>query len=655
PDPGPLSQTGHSQRVQAPVVNVIPSFPVSPSSFHDVKLEHDAPLVNPGDDFGIPPPQLGVSNEGTVHSLERGIPNPGPSQTQDIIHKIPNLFRLLDLVEDRGSGGIVEKIVIDQPSLHELINTLQPGSYDSVSKINFKSLDNLSIKPVGVYGDQSEILQFLKRVGCLDDISMNILAEGIKSEESPSKLRSGLYLIMGQGAHSHGPSELGYLVYWPEDTTWDDQASSLSDSIRRNRETFIRYLNKLADQVVALVSPSQADAFVWKKNAQNQAVPRHQQMHSAEARVHDFEVFELNEQEEDVIASPGFTVLVENVCCPLNDSKFTGTTPSLVAGEGGVGVVVKTRKPAYVESVEWDKNMTCDELYRLIQSSGDQPNLMLGNVSQGTMKTLDSNGLRERYPFIFKTYDERVTSVKNQVELREQTGKKQIQDHTEHDNRELLEEIQYMVRLEYSNIYPTFQVIPAPPHGPDISVSLRERYSNIGLSEIEEHIQQRVHRIKSKSFRLLKSKWLSIRDRLNNNADSPENNPTTIVNNALKEASSAINLMISGPKQRILDLIPGEESPSDSEFISDLHQRTEACSALQPFLDRTYSQLRRSLEKLDDSLQSGYLKKMVAEAHKSRRDALNEECGHERQSQLKEAFDTLVESLRQSMEPGPTD
>lgn len=41
------------------------------------------------------------------------------------------------------SCDIVEKIVIDQCSLHKLLNIVQPGSYDSVSKINFKALDKV--------------------------------------------------------------------------------------------------------------------------------------------------------------------------------------------------------------------------------------------------------------------------------------------------------------------------------------------------------------------------------------------------------------------------------------------------------------------------------------------------------------------------------
>ncbi|KAG8795912.1 hypothetical protein FRC12_008167 [Ceratobasidium sp. 428] len=87
----------------------------------------------------------------------------------NILRRVPNLFRLLDLVDERGSGGIVEKMVIDQTSLHHLLNTVQPGSYDSVSKINFKSLDELSIQATGLYGIRSEIVKYLKNARYLSD------------------------------------------------------------------------------------------------------------------------------------------------------------------------------------------------------------------------------------------------------------------------------------------------------------------------------------------------------------------------------------------------------------------------------------------------------------------------------------------------------
>ncbi|KAG8690824.1 hypothetical protein FRC11_008865, partial [Ceratobasidium sp. 423] len=183
-------------------------------------------------------------------------PDPTPD---DVLSSIPNLFRLLDLVDEHGSGGIVEKIVIDQDSLHRLLNIVRPGSYDSVSRINFKELDKLSVKPTGLYGSQSEIIRYLQQAQYLGDNSVALLSRVNKSSDSSPVLRSGLYLALHPDHNYLGPSKFAYIIYWPEDTTWDDQAAS--SSVRRNRVTFMRYLTKLADQTISLVSPSQARAF----------------------------------------------------------------------------------------------------------------------------------------------------------------------------------------------------------------------------------------------------------------------------------------------------------------------------------------------------------------------------------------------------------
>ena len=44
-------------------------------------------------------------------------------------------------------------------------------------------------------------------------------------------LRSGLYLMRGTA------QEITYAIYWPQDTTWDDDAIS---AVARNRVTFMR-------------------------------------------------------------------------------------------------------------------------------------------------------------------------------------------------------------------------------------------------------------------------------------------------------------------------------------------------------------------------------------------------------------------------------
>ena len=65
--------------------------------------------------------------------------------------------------------SLVDKVIISQNSLRAFINTVCPGAYASITKINFKSLDQYAIKPVGVYGSKEEIVRFLLELGVADD------------------------------------------------------------------------------------------------------------------------------------------------------------------------------------------------------------------------------------------------------------------------------------------------------------------------------------------------------------------------------------------------------------------------------------------------------------------------------------------------------
>ncbi|KAH7325387.1 hypothetical protein B0J17DRAFT_633087 [Rhizoctonia solani] len=591
--------------------NIAPPFSDSASSLCNLELNFDTRTIEPDDEFVPPILQAGTSNDmGNTHSHEATNLDTRLAQVKDVTEKIPNLFRLLDLVEDRGSGGIVEKVVIDQKSLHKLINTLQPGAYTSVAQIDLKLLDNLSIKPVGVYGDRSEILRFLKRVG-----SWMILR---------------LYLTVSQDLDSRGPPKLAYLIYWPENTTWDDQASSLSSSIRRNREAFIRYSTCIIGS---------GRSVCLEQGNEKQANTGHPRTQFINTRVHDFEVFEFNEQEEDVIATPGFTVSVENLCPPMGDLETHYIPPHLVAGERDIGVVVKEMKPAYIRPTEWDKDITKDELCELVQSVDNQPRLVLGDISQDTMDILKSSGLSERYPGVFELYDQSVRNINAQLEQRRRQGNEQLRSRTEQERRQLKEELH------------TFQTAPTMPNDSETTASLRAWYENSGLAQIEGHLRHQVHHVhlNNKDFRMLKSEWLSIRDRLNINYGSSGNDPSAIVAQALKDAFSALPRLVSGTKRMVKGLIPGTESLNDSDFVSELHQRTQECSALQQFLDKTYSRLQRSLEELDIAVQSNLLEKMIAEGQKARGDVLGKEHKYQHEVQLKEAFAVLVGSLRESM------
>jgi hypothetical protein len=110
-------------------------------------------------------------------------PSPPP---EDPSCPVKGMYRLLDLITEQGSSGlgnrlsyaisshplihfIVDKIVIAQQSLQAFINALSPGAYLSITKVNFKRLDNSSLKPLGVYGSREEIVRFLREIHAVDD------------------------------------------------------------------------------------------------------------------------------------------------------------------------------------------------------------------------------------------------------------------------------------------------------------------------------------------------------------------------------------------------------------------------------------------------------------------------------------------------------
>lgn len=94
------------------------------------------------------------------------------------------MYRILDLISERGTGGLgtmvhdvatsshirpVDKIIIAQDSLKRFLNEISPGAYMSSTKVDFKALDKFQAKPIGIYGSKDEIVRFLVSVGVIDN------------------------------------------------------------------------------------------------------------------------------------------------------------------------------------------------------------------------------------------------------------------------------------------------------------------------------------------------------------------------------------------------------------------------------------------------------------------------------------------------------
>jgi hypothetical protein len=65
-----------------------------------------------------------------------------------------------------------------------------------------------------------------------------------------------------------------------------------------------RYLTKITDQVIALISSEHAKTLVWRKESETCALPENEEYD----RLFSFEVEKKNEQEENVFARLGFSV-----------------------------------------------------------------------------------------------------------------------------------------------------------------------------------------------------------------------------------------------------------------------------------------------------------------------------------------------------------
>ena len=145
----------------------------------------------------------------------------------------------------------MEKVVIDQESLKRFINRVSPGAYVSLTKIDFQALDTTSVKPTGVYGSKERIVDLFLEIGVigphlfvisllqtsprhLSPLSTNALLASGDSSATPH-LRSGIYFVQPPSPSHDDPRF--FVIYWPEETTWDDDAVS---SVKRNRVTFMR-------------------------------------------------------------------------------------------------------------------------------------------------------------------------------------------------------------------------------------------------------------------------------------------------------------------------------------------------------------------------------------------------------------------------------
>ncbi|CEL64063.1 hypothetical protein RSOLAG1IB_11047 [Rhizoctonia solani AG-1 IB] len=581
----------------------------------------------------------------------------GPAN--DNVSNLPNIFRLLDLYRDHGSGGLVEKVLIDQSCLRRLLNTFVPGSYESVSKIDFKALDKCTIKPLGMYGSKHEILRFLSEMNCLTDNSEKLLLSSI---ETSSDLRSGLYLALPFGRGAEGTdTERAYIFYWPEDSTWDDKAIS---SVRRNRITFIRYLSKLTDQMIALISPDQARAMVWTASRRSANGHSNQPELFEESRMFSFEVERSTEQEEDAIALAGFTVKLDTYNAP----NFKGTVQTyLVPGEEKPGIITALLQPATALYKAQSETMYPMQLRSMIESK-TQP-IMLGNLPAEQLKILAEHGLREMYPKPFAQYEKRMELEEGNRNSEYNQSVQAMKDTIQQDMKDLNRFMVLSVRDCYSELHPSLGISGFTPENESPHWGrLREKY--LGLADVPQSLKKSLQSgdIEDPDFIDLKLAWHTIRDYL---LQDPPPLPTRQVafiaeivgdnsdggwsvvtrGKGTKHTSKRI---WQGVKKLVFDFFGYKAKPptsllSDLDFIRALRPLADMFPSISPFTEGITSYLHTYLHNLGKRLARNLLDKIVKEEERRLEDLISLQRATRSQEESQATKQSLLNELRTLM------
>ncbi|KAH8993666.1 hypothetical protein EDB83DRAFT_2325213 [Lactarius deliciosus] len=377
-----------------PAPDLFPEYP-PPTDTDTLGITVDSQLTPVWQTPGIS--DINITNPHAVpHRVEQDSRMQGTSQirvtnatSMDLADEVKGMYRVLDLISESGSNGYV----IAQEPLQRFINALSPGAYASITKVDFKTLDQLSIKPIGIYGCKDEIVRLLQSLGAVDEELARLLLAPSHVGGPQRKLSSGLYIVMATDANP--TDERHYIIYWPEDSSWNDSAPP---PVCRNRVTFMRYLTKMCDQVVALLSADHSASIVWNdEDGDTNSVD----IDAGDSeRLFAFEVAKTNEQEESAVSRPGFQMNSSIIFpyeappdCPVDPSLFA---PRLLPGETVQGLLTAVYVPPQVKTETWDKRSYSP--MALSQLVKENTLVLSEDLDENAVQNLIDIALRDLFP-----------------------------------------------------------------------------------------------------------------------------------------------------------------------------------------------------------------------------------------------------------------
>ncbi|KAG1719880.1 hypothetical protein EDB19DRAFT_2044892 [Suillus lakei] len=405
--------------------------------------------------------ELQDSDDGMYHSVKSDDDHtsdvedsPPHNNVGDLVQSIQGMYRVLDLISEQGSGGLVDKTIIAQDSLRAFTNAICPGAYVSMTKVNFSALDDLVVKPVGIYGSKEEIVRLFLSLGVVDDhVAAQLVANRSESGISTPSLRSGLYVVR-TNCEATSDEQL-FVVYWPEDGTWDDAAPS---SMKRNRVIFMRYLTKMCDQLTALISPEHSRSIVWSEQEDEDMLMEMEDEQDESDRMVTFEVRKSNGQEEAVKPCPGFQATSNYIAMPQHHPEATVDVglhkPWLLYGETTQGFMTISNLPAREITVA-SKRQSIPHLRLGIWLKQDHLHVN-ENLDANAIRLLIGAGLGNRFPQLYKQWQQESAYISSNARVTRASTEASIKRNLENDSPLLTRIIHRALVDAIIGIFPTF-------------------------------------------------------------------------------------------------------------------------------------------------------------------------------------------------------
>uniref|UniRef100_U9TIE7 Uncharacterized protein n=1 Tax=Rhizophagus irregularis (strain DAOM 181602 / DAOM 197198 / MUCL 43194) TaxID=747089 RepID=U9TIE7_RHIID len=182
--------------------------------------------------------------------------------SSDLANRINGLYRLLDLCYDDGSSGIVDKIIISKEYLGKLCNDMVPSSFKSISEINYSKLNSIPFRLIGCYGNRILIAKFLLNKNIIDQQLYELLTTSVSiNDTNKPSLLPGIYFLKVN-------SNFGLIIHWPEIGCYENDLDA-SSQIKRNMVNLHRYLTKLPDHQICLMSDEDLEGLNLENSGTN--------------------------------------------------------------------------------------------------------------------------------------------------------------------------------------------------------------------------------------------------------------------------------------------------------------------------------------------------------------------------------------------------